>query len=138
MQVEFASFQIFGGIVFLLIGLQFVFRGPKAVEILQGESKHLAGAIAMPVFIGPATISASIIIGKKHDLMIACIIVISMVVFCTAVLALLKRIHDVVKPRREAIIQRYIEIAGRVTALVVGTIAIDMIMRGISSWSSKF
>jgi multiple antibiotic resistance protein len=64
MQVEFASFQIFGGIVFLLIGLQFVFRGPSAVGILQGESKHLAGAIAMPVFIGPGTISASIIIGK--------------------------------------------------------------------------
>ena len=29
-QAEFASFQIFGGIVFLLIGLQFVFRGPTA------------------------------------------------------------------------------------------------------------
>ena len=138
MQVEFASFQIFGGIVFLLIGLQFVFRGPTAVEILQGESKHLAGAIAMPVFIGPGTISASIIIGKKHDLMVACIIVISTVLFCTVVLAILKWIHDVVKPRREAIIQRYIEIAGRVTALVVGTIAIDMIMRGISSWAGKF
>jgi len=35
MQVEFASFQIFGGIVFLLIGLQFVFHGPTAVEILR-------------------------------------------------------------------------------------------------------
>jgi hypothetical protein len=54
------------------------------------------------------------------------------------VLALLKQLHDVVKPRKEAIIQRYIEIAGRVTALVVGTIAIDMIMRGIGSWASKF
>ena len=32
MQAEFASFQIFGGVVFLLIGLQFVFRGPEAIE----------------------------------------------------------------------------------------------------------
>jgi len=138
MQVEFASFQIFGGVVFLLIGLQFVFRGPTAIEILQGESKHLAGAIAMPVFIGPGTISASVIIGKKHDPIVACIIVMSMVLFCAVVLALLKRLHDVVKPRSEAIVQRYIEIAGRVTALIVGTIAIDMIMRGIGSWTSKF
>ena len=138
MQVEFASFQIFGGIVFLLIGLQFVFHGPKAVEILQGESKFLAGAIAMPVFIGPGTISASVIIGKKHEPIVACIIVIGMVLFCAVVLALLKLLHDVVKPRREAIVQRYIEIMGRVTALVVGTIAIDMIMRGMSSWISKF
>ena len=138
MQVEFASFQIFGGLVFLLIGLQFVFRGPTAIEILQGESKHLAGAIAMPVFIGPGTISASVIIGKKHDPITACIVVISMVLFCAAVLALLKWLHDVVKPRSEAIVQRYIEIAGRVTALVVGTLAIDMIMRGINAWASKF
>lgn len=138
MQVEFASFQIFGGVVFLLIGLQFVFRGPAAVEILQGESKHLVGAIAMPVFIGPGTISASVIIGKRHDPLIACVVVVSMVLFCAVVLALLKWLHDVVKPRREAIVQRYIEITGRVAALVVGTIAIDMIMRGISSWASKF
>lgn len=31
-QAEFASFQIFGGVVFLLIGLQFVFLGPKAIR----------------------------------------------------------------------------------------------------------
>jgi small neutral amino acid transporter SnatA (MarC family) len=138
MQVEFASFQIFGGVVFLLIGLQFVFRGPTAIEILQGESQYLVGAIAMPVFIGPGTISACVIIGKKHEPVMACIVVVSMVLICAVVLALLKQLHDVVKPRKEAIIQRYIEIAGRVTALVVGTIAIDMIMRGIGSWASKF
>ncbi|MEJ2396684.1 MAG: MarC family protein [Gammaproteobacteria bacterium] len=66
MHVEFASFQIFGGVVFLLIALQFVFRGPTAIEILQGESKHLAGAVAMPVFIGPGSISACVVIGKRE------------------------------------------------------------------------
>jgi small neutral amino acid transporter SnatA (MarC family) len=55
-QAEFASFQIFGGLVFLLIGFQFVFQGPTAIEILRGDSKQLAGAIAMPVLIGPGTI----------------------------------------------------------------------------------
>ncbi len=33
MQVDFASFQIFGGIVFLIIGLQFVFKGPSAMSL---------------------------------------------------------------------------------------------------------
>jgi len=137
MQVEFASFQIFGGIVFFLIGLQFVFRGPAAIEILQGESKHLAGAIAMPVFIGPGTISACVVIGKRHDQIVASIIVVVTVLACAASLMLLKKLHDVVLPRREAIVQRYVEIAGRVTALIVGTIAIDMIMRGLGTWMSK-
>jgi small neutral amino acid transporter SnatA (MarC family) len=138
MQVEFASFQIFGGIIFLLIGIQFVFRGPTAIEILQGESKYIAGAIAMPVFIGPGTISASIVIGKKHDALSACILVTISVLVCVITLVLLKKLHDIVMPHREAIVQRYIEIAGRVTALIVGTIAIDMIMRGVSTWVEKF
>lgn len=137
MQVEFASFQIFGGVVFFLIGLQFVFRGPTAIDILQGESRHLAGAIAMPVFIGPGTVSASVVIGKKLDPIMACIVVVVMVFICAITLMLLKYLHDVVLPRKEALVQRYIEIAGRVTALVVGTIAIDMIMRGIIAWMNK-
>lgn len=64
-QAEFASFQIFGGIVFLLIGIHFVFKGPTAVEILHGKSENLAGAIAMPVLIGPGTLSASVVVGKN-------------------------------------------------------------------------
>ncbi|MEJ2450087.1 MAG: MarC family protein [Gammaproteobacteria bacterium] len=93
MHVEFASFQIFGGVVFLLIALQFV---------------------------------------------IACLVVITAMVICVVTLALLKKLHDIVLPRREALVQRYIEIAGRVMALIVGTIAIDMIMRGLSAWLHKF
>ena len=138
MQVEFASFQIFGGIVFLLIGLQFVFRGPTAIEILQGESRHLAGAVAMPVFIGPGTISASVVIGKQQNPIMACMAVVTAVLVCVVTLLLLKTLHDIVVPRREALVQRYIEIAGRVTALVVGTIAIDMVMKGIKVWAGKF
>lgn len=138
MQVEFASFQIFGGIIFLLIGLQFVFRGPTAIGILQGESEHIAGAIAMPVFIGPGTISASIVIGKKHDPLTACLLIVIAVIVCAITLAILKKIHDIVVPKHETLVDRYIEIAGRVTALVVGTIAIDMIMRGIRAWTAKF
>lgn len=137
-QAEFASFQIFGGVVFLLIGLQFVFLGPKAIEILRGESQHLAGAIAMPVLIGPGTISASIIIGKRHDLVSAWAIVLIAVITSILLLLVLKALYDFVQPRREPLVQRYIEIAGRITAMIVGTIAVDMIMQGIRTWADKF
>jgi small neutral amino acid transporter SnatA (MarC family) len=135
---EFASFQIFGGLVFLLIAFQFVFRGPTAVEILRGESEHLAGAIAMPVLIGPGTISASVIIGKRHAPLIACASVATTMVVCTAIMILLKWMHDYVRPRNEPLIQRYIEVVGRITALIVGTISIDMIMQGLRAWVAKF
>ena len=138
LQLEFASFQIFGGIVFLLIGLQFVFRGPQAIKILRGESEHLIGAIAMPVFIGPGTISASIIIGKRLDPLMGCVGVFSAVIVSVTIILLLKSLHDIVRSKHARLIQRYIEIAGRITALYVGTVSIEMIMHGIIRWVDKF
>jgi small neutral amino acid transporter SnatA (MarC family) len=136
-QAEFGSFQVFGGIVFLLIGLQFVFRGPKAIEILQGESQHVAGAVAMPVMIGPGTISASVVIGERHSPGVAMSVVVAAVVISIIVMMALKRLHDYVRPRNEALVQRYIEIAGRITALFIGTVAVEMIMQGLSSWMDR-
>ncbi len=137
-QAEFASFQIFGGIVFLLIGIQFVFRGPTAIEMLRGESEHLAGAIAMPVLIGPGTVSASVVIGEAHDPVRACLAVTVAVLASLVIMILLKILHDYVRPRNERLIHRYIEISGRVTALFVGTISVQMIMQGVRTWAQSF
>jgi small neutral amino acid transporter SnatA (MarC family) len=138
MQADFASFQIFGGIVFLLIGLQFVFRGPAAIEVLRGKAEHLAGAIAMPVLIGPGTISASIIVGKRHDAIPACGALLAAVVISIVLMIGLKVLHDFVRPKSEPLIDRYVEIAGRITALFVGTISVEMIMQGVTAWAHKF
>ncbi|NDP21113.1 MAG: MarC family protein [Paludibacter sp.] len=136
-QVEFASFQIFGGIIFLLIGVQFIFKGPTAIKILRGESKHIAGAIAMPVLIGPGTISASVVIGKRSDIFVACAAIFLAVSLCILTIVLLKFIHDKVRTKREVLVQRYFDIAGRITALFVGSVAIEMIMVGIRSWLAQ-
>jgi small neutral amino acid transporter SnatA (MarC family) len=137
LHAEFASFQIFGGIVFVVIGLQFVFRGPTAIQILRGESSHIAGAVAMPVLIGPGTISASVIIGERHEPLVACGIIVAAVLTSIFIILILKRVHDLVRPLNEALVERYIEIAGRITALYVGTISIEMIMQGIRGWLAK-
>ena len=137
-QAEFASFQIFGGIVILIIGLQFVFRGPGAIEVLRGDSQYLAGAIAMPVLIGPGTSSASVLIGKRLDPLAACIAVLAATLTSVLIMLALKFLHDFVRPKRERLVQRYIEVAGRITALYVGTVSLEMIMQGIRAWSSKF
>lgn len=137
-QANFASFQIFGGVIFLLIGLQFVFRGPTAIEMLRGESKHLAGAIAMPILVGPGTISASVIIGQRQNVVMASASVVFAVFASIMVMVGLKALHDYVRPRNEPAVQRYIEIAGRITALFVGTISVEMIMRGLRTWYVSF
>ncbi len=135
---EFASFQIFGGVVFLLIGLQFFFKGPTAIELLRGDSDHLAGAIAMPVMIGPGTISASLIVGKRHDAFAACGAILLAVLLSITIMLVLKYLHDYVRPRSEPVVQRYIEVTGRITALFVGTVSVEMIMQGVKAWAEKF
>ena len=134
LQAQFASFQVFGGIVFLMIAVRFVFEGTTAIPVLQGESQHIAGAIAMPVMIGPGTIGASIVIGKRLPQMQAVLAVASAVLASVIAIILLKYIHDYVRSQNEKLLERYIEVTGRVMALIVGTFAIEMIMRGVQGW----
>lgn len=137
LQADFASFQVFGGIVLLLIGLQFVFRGPRAIEFLRGDSQQLVGAIAMPVLIGPGTISASVIIGERHDPLIAGAVIAFAVAASVAVMLGLKALHDYVRPRTNRLVDHYVDVVGRVGALYIGTVAIDMIMQGVRTWMQK-
>lgn len=131
---SFASFQIFGGIVFLLTGIQFVFKGSASIESLRGESKHVAGAIAMPIFIGPGTISYSVIIGERLSKGAALFSISVSIALCAGIIILLKLIHDKIHKTKEELIEQYIDIAGRVIALLLGTVSIEMVMTGLSYW----
>jgi len=135
---NFASFQIFGGVVFLLIGIQFVFRGPSAIEVLRGDSQHIVGAVAMPVLIGPGTISASVVIGQRHEPLYACAAVVAATTLSIMIPLALKSLFDYVRPRHESLVTRYIEIAGRISALYIGTVSVEMIMDGIRTWTRSF
>ncbi len=131
---SFASFQIFGGIVFLITGIQFIFKGSASIESLRGESKHIAGAIAMPIFIGPGTISYSVLIGQKLDKLSAILAIAITVILCSSIIMLLKKLHDKIQHTKEELIEQYIDIAGRVVALLLGTTSIELLMNGIQFW----
>ena len=137
LHAEFASFQIFGGVVFLIVGINFMLKGNVAIEALRGSPEHLAGPIAMPLLVGPTTVSASVLIGEALPPYLAIAGVLLSVGSCVLVMMGLKALHDWVKPRNETLVQRYIEVAGRVTALIVGIFAIEMIMAGITTWVER-
>jgi hypothetical protein len=42
--------------------------------------------------------------------------------------------HDYVSQRRARLVERYIDLCGRVSSLVVGTIAVEMIFQGTEGW----
>ncbi len=54
------------------------------------------------------------------------------------IMVVLKAPHDSVRAKREPLSQRYIEIAGRSTALFVGTVSVEMIMQGLRTRAAKF
>ena len=112
-------------------------RGVETIEALRGPAEHIAGSIAMPILVGPATVSASVIVGKRLSPMLAIVGVLLAIGACVIVIIALKMIHDWVKPRNEALVQRYIEIAGRVTALIVGIYSVEMIMQGAMVWVGR-
>ncbi len=136
LQARFASFQVFGGIIFLLIGIQFVFSGPKALQKMRGAPEHIAGAIALPIMIGPGTVSASILAGNQLSLALSLACIVLTMAITVITMLFLKKIHDFVRPRNEKLIERYVEVMGRITALVVGTYSIEMIMQGLAAWAN--
>jgi len=134
LQARFASFQVFGGVVFLVIGVRFALSGSTAVEVLRGSPQHLAGAIAMPFMIGPGTVGASIVAGGSNPPAAAVGAVLCAVVTTLLCVLAFKALHDRFLNGRERLVQRYVEITGRISALVIGTFAVETIMRGLAGW----
>lgn len=132
LQVEFASFLIFGGLVIFLIAMQMLFIGSDAIKRMRGGNpEHISGSIAMPFMIGPGTISASVLAGSTMDYPMAAANITLALILTIVMLMVLKHAFDVIKVRNASLLERYIDITGRAGALLTGTIGIQMILQGI-------
>lgn len=137
LQARYAAFQIFGGIIFVMVGLRFIQGGADSVNVFRGDPKHFGGAVALPFMIGPATVSASIVAGGRLSPSLALIAIVTALLGTTVALVILKVVHDRVHTRNEALVSRYWDITGRVMAIVIGTFAIEMILQGIDTWLGR-
>lgn len=129
-QRPFAGVLVRAGLIAAAVFCSFAILGDAIfADLMQAEFASL---------IGPGTISASVVIGKRLDPWIACAAVVVAVAIFVVMIVALKSLHDFVRPRSEPLVQRYIEIAGRIMALFVGTISIEMIMQGLRAWAATF
>jgi multiple antibiotic resistance protein len=88
----------------------------------------------MPFMIGPGTVSASVLAGGRLPAWQAAgAITIALILVVVSILAF-KWLHDFVKQRNERLVERYLEVTGRMMALVIGTFAVEMILQGIETW----
>ncbi|MDY7093006.1 MAG: MarC family protein [Acidobacteriota bacterium] len=134
LHVRFAAFLIFGGVVFLLIALRFVFHGPESISEIRGDAKHLAGSVAMPFLIGPGTVSASILVGARLPMLPAALAIVLAMTAAIGSLLAFKVLHDWVSVRRVDLVERYVEVVGRLVALLIGSIAVEMLLQGVEKW----
>ncbi len=134
LQIRFLAFMIFGGITFLIIGIRLILGIGPPMSSINPHSSEIAGAIAMPFIVGPGTISASVIAGTQLGLIMSSLAIALGLVAALGSIILFKKIHDYVQTRKEKYVERYVEIAGRITALFTGSFAVDMILKGIERW----
>lgn len=134
LHVRFASFAIFGGVIFLVIGIRFVLLGPAVIQELRGPPAQVAGSIAMPFMVGPGTVNASVLAGARLPPALAVAAIASALLVTLVVILALKLVHDHVRKRYAGLVDRYVDVVGRVSALVMGTFAVEMILQGIDLW----
>ena len=91
----------------------------------------------MPFMVGPGTVSASILAGARLPLPWALAAIATAMAVTVIGLTLLKSIHTRLKASHAKLVDRYIDLVGRASALLIGTIAIDMILTGIEVWSGE-
>ena len=137
LNIRFESFQIFGGLIFLVIGYRFVFQGADTIGEMRGAPEHLAGTIAMPFMIGPGTISAAVVTGMSLSIGEAALVIAFTLFLTCSVLIIMKLSHDHLRYSHAKYIDHYFDIVGRLSALLIGTIAIDMIVTGIMGLIQK-
>lgn len=137
LNVRFESFQIFGGLIFLVIGYRYVFQGADTIGEMRGAPEHLAGTVAMPFMIGPGTISAAVVTGMSMSLVEAAIVIALVLFVSCSVLIAMKFSHDHLRYRHAKYIDRYFDIVGRLASLLIGTIAVDMIVNGVTRLIDK-
>ncbi|USP41491.1 MarC family protein [Acinetobacter sp. XS-4] len=137
LNVRFESFQIFGGLIFLVIGYRYVFQGADTIGEMRGAPEHLAGTVAMPFMIGPGTISAAVVTGMSMSLVEAAIVIALVLFLSCSVLIAMKFSHDHLRYSHAKYIDRYFDVVGRLAALLIGTIAVDMIVNGVTRLIDK-
>ncbi|HCQ9957708.1 MarC family protein [Acinetobacter baumannii] len=137
LNVRFESFLIFGGLIFLVIGYRYVFQGADTIGEMRGAPEHLAGTVAMPFMIGPGTISAAVVTGMSMSLVEAAIVIALVLFLSCSVLIAMKFAHDHLRYSHAKYIDRYFDIVGRLASLLIGTIAVDMIVNGVTRLIDK-
>ncbi len=125
------AMRVFGGVIFFIVGYNYVVRGYRTAEMLRGSLDELPSVIALPFMIGGGTITQSILTGKQNPTPTALLILGVGIVVSFAVILTFKLLRDTMRKARERVFDRYVNILVRINGLLIGAISTEMIVSGI-------
>jgi multiple antibiotic resistance protein len=131
LQIEPEAMRVFGGIIFLIAGYNYVMKGYRAAVMLRGSLEELPSAIALPYMIGAGTITQAILVGKHNPHWATASILVGGVVFSFVVMISFGLIREHMKGPRERVFERYVNTLARLNGLVIGALSVQMIVRGL-------
>lgn len=131
------ALRIFGGVIFFIVGYNYVVKGYRTNEMLRGSLDELPSAIALPFMIGAGTLTQSILIGKQHSMGVTILVISIGILVSFAIVLVFKLIRDHMRGPKERVFERYVNIMVRINGLVIGAISTEMIISGVRNmWST--
>ena len=125
------ALRIFGGVIFAIVGYNYVMKGYRAARIIRGNIDELPSEIALPFMIGAGTITQSILIGEKNPWLVAILVIFIGIVISFVTVISFKFIRDRLSATTEGIFDKYVNILSRINGLIIGAVSTEMIVSGI-------
>lgn len=131
LQIDFESFRIFGGVVVASFALSFILQGKRSMITTRGELSMIAAEVALPFIVGAATITLSILIGKRLESVNALMTIGGAMTISGLIIYGLARLRQSLKSPLLDVFDKNMEILLRINGFFVGAIGIDLIVTGI-------
>ena len=134
LDINFEAFRIFGGIIIFSIAYLFIIKGQRGFFQLRGSLDDLASEIALPFFVGAATISLTILMGQQFSLITGVMLLLVILIINFFIILLLKYLRDQINKKKFRVaFDKNMEILLRLNGFFIGAIGINMIIRGINT-----
>lgn len=133
-QVSLPAMRIFGGLIIFGVAYSYIVTGPQGLRLFRGDISEIAQQVALPLMVGPGVIWLAIRIGKLHPTPIAASVIGgALAVNLGAVLAY-HWFYTRARGRIELALIKYFSMMMRLNALLIGAVAVEMVLSGLSQY----
>ena len=122
--IKFASFQIAGGIILLIMGILYVFDMP--VKLAKSHTPDMSVPMGTPLLTGPGVIMTAMILVKGEGILITVIAALMTLIATWIILINAYALYKVLG-------EHWTNVISKVMGIVLASIAVDFIVKGVYS-----